>query len=112
MNSPAIALGASLAICLSAWAAPTTAAHPFQEWSLASDDMSSNDEESNRSTSRKDKDSNCPPDWMRETNASGAQIGTGQPADVLPIGCYENSFDRGPPIGFRRLRSQKRDATD
>ena len=43
---------------------------------------------------------------------SCSQIGTGQPDGVLPIGCYENSFDRGPPIGFRRQKQQKRGSGD
>lgn len=107
MNEAAIALFVFLAICFAGWAAPATALYESHEQAGRSND----DKSKGRGASGGD-DSDCPPDWMRETNASGVQIGTGQPDGVLPIGCYENSFDRGPPIGFRRQKQQKRGSGD
>lgn len=50
----------------------------------------SRDRNNSKSKKKKGGESNCPPDWMRETHGTGVQVGTGQPDHVLPIGCHEN----------------------
>lgn len=98
MKVRVVALSACLAISFTAWAAAPAVGHQkSSKQSSAANDKSSDDRQPKRKKSSKKNGSNCPPDWMRKTNSSGVQIGTGQPDGVLPIGCYESL---APPPGL------------
>lgn len=89
----AVVIGTVLVIGIANSAAPGLAQKPSHTVSFASGSSGAKKESSRskqkKKNKKKERSNSCPPDWMRETNGSGVQIGTGQPDGVPPIGCSD-----------------------